>query len=249
MPLEPDPIRLTEDIAVVGSGATGLTHPSDCHVYLISRNGEAALVDCGVGKDTQRIIRNVQKLGVTRLKYILLTHAHADHAGGVGAIQSSFGGKVVASPAESRLLSSGTEEELGLTLAKERGRYPFDYQYRHFDVDRVVEHGDNLHVGDTTIQVVSTAGHSVGSICFLLLDEERTLFAGDAVFTGGYVCVLDSFPQGVSLYQRELPNLAGLNVDRLLSGHYLWRLSDGQRQVDLAIEKTLSLGIAPNFPA
>ena len=55
-------IRLCDDVFIVGSGSLGfdLTHPSDCHVYLVNAGPEAALVDAGAGMAVEQIMSNIE---------------------------------------------------------------------------------------------------------------------------------------------------------------------------------------------
>jgi glyoxylase-like metal-dependent hydrolase (beta-lactamase superfamily II) len=77
-------MKLCERIYLVGSGSVGLSDPGDCHVYLIDGGQELALVDAGCGAGAQRILENIRRCGCDRskIRYLLLTHAHRDHARG-----------------------------------------------------------------------------------------------------------------------------------------------------------------------
>ena len=51
---------------------------------IVAPTGESMLIDAGWGeRDAQRIAKVVHAIGLTRLNYLLLTHYHKDHAGGV----------------------------------------------------------------------------------------------------------------------------------------------------------------------
>ncbi len=81
-------MKILDDVYLVGSGQIGLSHPFDCHVYLIDGVDEIALVDSGAGLGIKQILANVKSLGIDRKKIckILLTHHHADHSGGCGRL-------------------------------------------------------------------------------------------------------------------------------------------------------------------
>jgi hypothetical protein len=59
-------MRLTERVSIVASGANGfgLTHPADCHVYVIDGDKEAALVDAGAGVDVRALLNGIERSGV-----------------------------------------------------------------------------------------------------------------------------------------------------------------------------------------
>ena len=79
-------MKLTDDVYLVGGGDYGfnLTHRLDCHTYLIDGGGELALVDAGFGPGTDEILDLIRADGYdpARIGKILVTHYHADHAGG-----------------------------------------------------------------------------------------------------------------------------------------------------------------------
>src|SRR5699024_5085621 len=98
-------VKISEGIYIVGSGAFGISHERDCHVYLIKSGNEAALIDSGSGLNTQLIIDNIKRTGcgLDSIKYLFLTHAHADHACGVAELRQYIDCKVVTSAEEKRL--------------------------------------------------------------------------------------------------------------------------------------------------
>ncbi len=84
-------------------------------------------------------------------KYVINTHGHTDHIAGNGDIRSRFGAKVVA------------------------------HKLARIDKDIVVTDQDILKMGQLTIRVIHTPGHSTDSICLLI---ENKLLTGDTLFVG-----------------------------------------------------------------
>ena len=84
-------MKLTDRIYLVGSGAVGfgMTDPFDCHVYLLDGGGELALIDVGAGMGAEAIVENVRREGFdpARIRHVVLTHAHGDHAGGAARMR------------------------------------------------------------------------------------------------------------------------------------------------------------------
>ena len=76
-------MKILDDVYLVGSGQMGVSHPFDCHVYLIDGGDELALVDSGAGVEVKLLLANLRRDGLDREKIgkILLTHHHADHSG------------------------------------------------------------------------------------------------------------------------------------------------------------------------
>ena len=79
-------MKIADRIYLVGSGDLGLsmTDAFDCHVYLVDGGSEAALIDAGGGRDIAAILKIVEDDGIPldRIRSLLLTHGHADHAAG-----------------------------------------------------------------------------------------------------------------------------------------------------------------------
>ncbi len=133
-------MQLSEDVYLVGSGALGfdLTDPFDCHVYLIDGGDELALVDTGAGLGHDAILANIAAHGFDpgRLRAVLLTHAHADHAGGAARLYLELGLSVAASPLAADRVRRGDEAALSLPAAREAGIYPDSYRFAACPVGR-----------------------------------------------------------------------------------------------------------------
>ncbi len=227
---------LDEAVALVGGGLYGVSHELDCNVYLLVSKGEAALFDAGCGVDPAPLLRNIAACGVEALKYIFLTHAHADHASGTKPVKSAFGGQVVASEQEAELVEAGSDYELGLEHAKRSGSYPQDFHYVHHPVDIKAQHEAPFTVGSLSVRALLVPGHTVGGMCYLVEgDGQRRLFTGDTVMVGGFIDVINVPGCDLGAYREYLPRLAGLAVDAMFPGHLMWRLKDSQRHIDFAI--------------
>jgi glyoxylase-like metal-dependent hydrolase (beta-lactamase superfamily II) len=242
-------ITLLPSVHLVGSGAFGISNPYDCHVYLVSDGGQLTLIDAGVGLEPERILANVRSLGFDEasIETIFLTHAHADHAGGTRALQRATGARVVGSEAELGLLAAGDDAALGLDAARRNGTYPADYRYPHFEGGVALADGQTFEVGGLQLTALVVPGHSPGSVCYVLdANGRRVLFAGDTVFSGGFVSVINAPGSDPAAYRHHLPRLGGLDVDALCSGHQPFCLSRGQAHIDLALRR-IQLSVIPNL--
>jgi glyoxylase-like metal-dependent hydrolase (beta-lactamase superfamily II) len=227
---------LDKVVALVGGGLYGISDELDCNVYLLVSESEAALFDAGCGIDSGPLIRNVSNCGIKALKYIFLTHAHADHASGTKVVQSQFGGQVVASEQEARLVEEGSDYALGLEHAKRGGTYPQNFRYVHHPVNVKAQHNAAFTVGALSLRALLVPGHSVGSMCYLVEGAgQRRLFTGDTVMVGGYIDLINVPGSDLGAYREYLPRLAGLSVNAMFPGHLMWRLRDSQRHIDYAI--------------
>ena len=108
-----------------------------------------ALYDYSV-KD--EIVDGLKKLGLNpaTIKYVIVSHGHGDHSAGAGYLQNEFGARVILSAADWDLLDRTT----GNTPKPRR--------------DMVATDGQKLTLGDTTITMYVTPGHTPGTISFLI---------------------------------------------------------------------------------
>lgn len=163
-------MRIGERVYWIGSGLLGMnsTDELDCNVYLLDGGSERAIIDCGTGYGVPNILRELQKDGFALhdVRYILLTHAHMDHAGGAKAIQSVTGAQVGASELTASLVEEGDEEAIGLAQAREDGVYPRDCKFTPCKVDLKLKTADLVKIGDLTLEVIDTPGHSRDSVSY-----------------------------------------------------------------------------------
>ena len=233
-------MRLTPHVHLVGSGAGGfhLTDEYDCHVYLVDGGDEAALVDAGIGAGTDEILANVAAAGVApdAVRYLLLPHAHPDHAGGAARLRQALPAlEVAASPPVAGWVRAGDEDAMSLEAGKRAEFYPPDYRFAACEVERELADGDRLAAGRLELEVVETPGHSDGHLSFLLhAGDAVALFSGDLVFFGGEISLEATWDCRIPAYAASMGKLRGANVDALLPGHHFVTLRDGQRHIDAA---------------
>lgn len=243
-------MKIIPGIYLVGAGMLGLSHPNDSYVYLLDGGNELALIDAGVGLELERIFINIKEDGFDpgKIKKVILTHTHADHAGGCKKMKEKIGCKIFAPRDEVNLLEKGTDEEVGLIIAKESGIYSPDYLFPHCSTDVAVSHADLIRVGELKLRAIHIPGHSPGSTCYFLeYKGEKILFSGDVVFYGGEIGLLNYQGSNLADYRSYIDRLANLSVDVLLPGHKLFTLREGQRHIDLAISALKKLSVPPTF--
>ncbi len=142
-----EPFHLIGNIYYVGTDGIA--------VYVIKTSQGLILMDTALPQSTRMIEDNIAKLGfkLSDIKYILNTHAHFDHTGGFAEIKKETGAQLVAGRRDKALLEGGyypgdeTNTDLGFPAVK---------------VDRTVNEGDKVTLGDTTLTAHATPGHSPG---------------------------------------------------------------------------------------
>jgi hydroxyacylglutathione hydrolase len=243
-------MRLGPGLHLVGSGdgGFGLTDPFDCHVYLVDGGEEATLVDAGIGTAADAIVQHVLTAGVEldRVRTLLLTHAHPDHAGGAADLQDRVPHlAVAASPTTAGWLRNADEDAVGVAAGKRAEFYPSEFRLTACEVHHELREGDRLAVGAVELSVVETPGHADGHLSFLAeLAGGRALFGGDLLFAGGLVSLANRPDCRIPEYAASVAKLADAQVDLFLPGHHGISLRDGQRHVDAA-HRVFSAGLVP----
>jgi metallo-beta-lactamase class B len=205
----------TEPFKMIGNvyyvGTEGLAS------YLITSPQGHVLVDTVMPESTALITANIEKLGfkIADIKFILNTHAHIDHTGGLAEIKRASGARVVSGEADKSLL--------------EGGYYPGaeDVDALNFPpvkVDRTVREGDKVTVGDVTLTARETPGHSPGCTSweFSVKDGDATRSA--LIFCSGTVALnrLVGDPTHFGIvddYRKTFARAKDMKVDVLFAPH------------------------------
>ena len=129
---------------------------------ILVETGEGlVLIDGALPQSAAQIEANVRKLGFDplQIKYILLSHAHYDHAGGINALQRYTRAKVVVSEASAVVVRTGILQEDDPQFA----HGPENTTFPAAKVDSVLLDGETLEVGEVIFTAVYTPGHTAGS--------------------------------------------------------------------------------------
>ncbi len=179
---------------------------SNCYLLEDEKSGEAAIVDPAWYGE---VIKSVLEEKNINLKYVLLTHGHFDHILGVYGLQKEVGAKVV-------IHKDDAEHLLDPKKSLCEGNFP-EPQYP-VTADITVKDGDVIKLGDEEIKVISTPGHTNGSVCYIL-ENDRVILSGDTLFcmTAGRT----DFPDGSDEKMiASLKKLIALDGDySVLPGH------------------------------
>lgn len=157
------------------------------NIYLIDGGSEFALIDVGFLDELSDVLELIRQMNfsLSACKMIIATHADVDHIQGLSRAREVLKCAVVAHPRSVAAIEEGDEV---LTYAR------IDAQGIHIPiprckVDRVVDEGDRIEVGDKNLEVWSTPGHTAGQLAFRMGD---LLFSGDNIFRDGCVGVIDA---------------------------------------------------------
>ena len=191
---------------------------TNCYIVTDEATGDTAVID--PGEFTKRLDRELSIIGYDKIKYILLTHGHFDHVGGVNEIVAKTNGKAEVAVAEKDIpiLSNPV-----FNLSEGFTGVPLD----NVKSDIALHNGDRITLGESVFRVLATPGHTVGSVCFICDDK---IFSGDTLF----YCSMGrtDFPTGdakemlVSL--RKLASLSGNYT--VYPGHNITTTLDFERK-------------------
>lgn len=135
---------------------------TNCYILEDEKARAAAIID--PGDEAGRILQVIEDDGVD-VKYILLTHGHYDHTTAVPQLHKAL-------PQAEIYIHRADANGAGSQLFPLAGQIP-DLKF--------YDEGDTLALGDMTIQVLHTPGHSKGSVTLKVGD---VLFCGDTLFAG-----------------------------------------------------------------
>jgi metallo-beta-lactamase class B len=135
--------------------------------YVLKTSGGLILIDSLYAEFADHIPKAMQQLGLNPkdLKYILVTHAHVDHAGGAKAIQAITGARVAMADADWEMIARG-----GYISSQGEKRV-----FQPLARDMVTKDGETLKLGDTSIKMYITPGHTAGvtSLEFPVYDQGK----------------------------------------------------------------------------
>ena len=129
------------------------------------------------GDDAQFIFKSV----TYPVSQIFLTHAHFDHIGAVDELFNILKKKQSTLPT----LYIHRNDQDALADPFLNMSFLHDSLVSITSPSHIYQEGDSFLVGDDTLQVLHTPGHTQGSIC-LWNKAENLLFSGDTVFQNGY---------------------------------------------------------------
>jgi metallo-beta-lactamase class B len=182
-------------------GASGVS------AFLIKTKAGSIVIDGGFRETAPLIEKSIAALGVrlADVEYLLNSHAHFDHAGGLAALKKASGARLVASEGDAPRLRAGTPEQPAVS------------------VDRVVKDGDTVSLGGVVLTARVTPGHTPGCTTWTMTTEE----AGKPLEVVFYcsTSVVDrlvgntGYPGIVADYERSFARLRDLPCDVFLGPH------------------------------
>jgi glyoxylase-like metal-dependent hydrolase (beta-lactamase superfamily II) len=168
----------------------GLMTGPGTNTYLVGID-EIAVID--PGPDETSHLDAIAACGGDRIRWILLTHTHPDHAPGAVGLKERTGAQVLA-------FGPGDSSELEV-----------------IEPDVAIGEGFELEATEFRLTALHTPGHASDHLCYLL-ERSRLLFSGDHVMQGSTVVIKP--PDGdMAAYLESLRRLLTLRVRAIAPGH------------------------------
>jgi hydroxyacylglutathione hydrolase len=184
-------IRMLVKTFIVGMLST------NCYVASSQETKEAIIIDPGIdlSSEAEPILDYIAAKKLNE-KFIVNTHGHDDHIQGNSFFQQKFNVPICI-----HLLDEHFIEDL------EKGSYPPNFFFKD---------GSQIKIGNETLNILHTPGHTPGSICLV---GEKLVFTGDTLFAGGIGRT--DFPGGsMSEMRNSLKKLMALPLNLLVyPGH------------------------------
>jgi len=189
-------------------GSSDISNGMDCCVYLVDA-GELVLIDAGAGRSTDRLIDNIQALGLMpeQLTTLIITHAHIDHIGSAADLRDRFNLRVIAHEHDAAAIESG----------KKVGAEHYGVRYRPCTVDeKLTGQKNELEIGSVKFDFIHVPGHTPGSMVATMESEGKTVLFGQDIH-GPYMPMWGGDPR---LAAGSLEKIMQLEADILCEGHY-----------------------------
>ncbi|WP_432591951.1 L1 family subclass B3 metallo-beta-lactamase [Stenotrophomonas maltophilia] len=189
----------------------------DLTALLVQTADGAVLLDGGMPQMASHLLDNMKARGVTPqdLRLILLSHAHADHAGPVAELKRRTGAKVAANAESAVLLARGGSNDL---------HFGDGITFPPASTDRIIMDGEVVTVGGIAFTAHFMPGHTPGSTAWTWTDTRdgkpvRIAYA-DSLSAPGYKLQENArYPRLVEDYRRSFTTVRGLPCDLLLTPH------------------------------
>lgn len=192
-----------------------------CGIAALLIVGEAGhiLVDGGTEKSADAVAANIARLGfdIRDVRFILASHEHHDHAGGIARLQQLSGAQLVTSAAAAGVFGTGRAS-------------PDDPQFGTLDpfpaarVGRVVGNGDQVLLRDIMVEAIATPGHTGGAMSWRWMSCDggvcrMIVYADSLTPVSNKAYRFSDHPDRLARFRESIARIAASPCDILLTPH------------------------------
>ena len=227
---------------------SGMSYGLLGNVYGIVHSGGLLLVDCGRPNEAiQMIEHNMQVWGPDQMPItaLLVTHGHPDHCGN-GSYFQKQGAKIVAGQKDADQILCFGDYNPAIFPCVLRD-FEEDCLFEPYIVDIKVENDTHLSICEYDIEVLTTPGHTQGSVVYIVtIDQKKYFFTGDTLSVGGSRAHQPILGTAASIdycsksYIASMQKLLNRQPNAILGGHGFPRLVSSNAFVAQACMKAMS---------
>lgn len=206
--------------AFVLFGGSHYVGPAGLAVVAIDTGAGVILIDGALPQSADGIVASLdaQGLDLAKVKYIATSHPHFDHVGGVAALARRSGATVLTTAAGAIALAQGQ-----VPADDPQAGYGDDMRFAAIANLRALADGESITLGDTTLTLHATPGHTPGGASWTWRDCEGERCV-DLVFADSLNPVSDDtyrFSEGdrASAFRASIAKVRALPCDLLVSAH------------------------------
>ncbi len=198
-------------------------------VYLLDHGEEYTMLGGGMSYIIPDVLRQLKSFRIDekKIRRIIMLHSHFDHVGIVPFLKDRLPDLKVCASEKGKIQLSRPEiidSIIGLNrfmIQKEGVEVPDDpvLSFKGLTVDEVLGEGRKIDIGDRTLEVLETPGHSSCSLS-VYVPEEKALFASDSLGIPFMDKVFTSANSNFDRYEEGLERLAGYDIEILAVEHY-----------------------------
>lgn len=203
------PLPLADNVWHIGT--------EELTALLVKTADGAILIDGGMPQGADMLLDNMRTLGVAPedLKWILVSHGHGDHAGSLAAIQRATGARLAANAETAMLMAAGGAHDI---------HFDDEILYPPVSVDRQLQDGEQVTLGEVTLTGHFIPGHTPGSMAWTWQARRQgktvDMAYVDSLTAPGYQ-LLDNprYPRIVDDFNATFATVRALPCDVLLTPH------------------------------
>jgi metallo-beta-lactamase class B len=200
-------------------GNTYLVGTCGVSAVLITGSDGDILIDGGPERAASLIAANIRSLGyrLTYIKFLLHSHEHFDHVGGIAELQRMTRAQLVASPGAAVVLNSGT-------ASNDDPQFGLNPPFAAAHVDKIVRDGEQIRLGNLVVTGFATPGHTPGAMTWQWGSCQsgvcrQIVYADSLTPVSNDKYRFSDHPTYLAAYRASIAKIASLECDILLTPH------------------------------